>query len=69
MGYNYDPELEPLLGLLPDTSLGLEDPAAAREAFLELVAQVNADIDDAGVVIENRTIPGPAGDPDIPVRI
>lgn len=69
MGYNYDPELTPLLDLLPDTSLGLGDPAAAREAFLELVAQVNADIDDAGVVIENRTIPGPGDAPDVPVRI
>jgi hypothetical protein len=47
MGYNYDPELTPLLDLLPDTALGLSDPAAAREAFLELVAQVNADIDAA----------------------
>jgi acetyl esterase/lipase len=69
MGYNYDPELTPLLDFLPDTSLGLDDPAAAREAFLDLVAQVNADVDEAGVVIGHHTIPGPPGAPDVPVRI
>jgi acetyl esterase/lipase len=69
MGYNYDPELAPLLEFLPDTSLGISEPVKARAAFLELAAQLNADIDKAGVVIENRDIPGRAGAPDIPVRI
>lgn len=69
MGYKYDPEIEPLLDFLPDTSLGLNDPNAARSAFLELVAQANADIDETGIDIENTSIPGPPGAPDIPVRI
>lgn len=69
MGYNYDPELVPLLDFLPDTSLGLSDPPAAREAFLDLIAQANANVDEAGVVIENRAIPGSTGAADVPVRI
>ncbi len=69
MGYNFDPEIAPLLDFLPDTSLGLGDPVAARSAFLELVSQANADIDEAGVAIENSSIPGPPDAPDIPVRI
>lgn len=69
MGYNYDPEIAPLLEFLPDASLGLGDPVAARAAFLELIAQANADIDETGVTIENRSIPGPPGAPDVPVRI
>lgn len=69
MGYNFDPELAPLLEFLPDTSLGLSDPGAARASFLELVAQVNADVDRTGVVIENRSIPGPTGAPEVPVRV
>ncbi len=30
---------------------------------------LNADVDRSGVAIENRSIPGPAGAPEIPVRI
>jgi len=69
MGYNYDPELAPLLDLLPDTSLGLSDPAAARRAFLDLIGPLTDDVDRAGVVVEDRSIPGPTGAPDVPVRI
>jgi len=69
MGYNFDPELAPLLDLLPDTSLGLGDPAAARQVFLEMIAEVNAEVDPSGVAIENRTVPGPPGAPDVAVRI
>ncbi len=69
MSYNFDPELQSLLGFLPDTSLGIDDPVKARAGFLELIALLNADIDCAGIAIENRTIPGPAGAPDVPVRI
>jgi len=69
MNYNFDPELAPLLDLLPDASLGLGDPDAARKIFLELIGQVNADVDPAGVVIEDRAVPGPPGAPDVPVRV
>jgi len=69
MSYNYDPELQALLEFLPDTSLGLNEPVKARAGFLELIASLNADIDHTGVAIENRRVPGPAGAPDVPVRI
>jgi len=69
MSYNYDPELQSLLEFLPDTSLGIHDPVQARAGFLELIALLNADVDRSGVAIENRSIPGPVGAPDIPVRI
>ena len=45
MGYNFDPELAPLLEFLPDTSLGLSDPGAARASFLELVAHAPCLVD------------------------
>ncbi|MEZ5502741.1 MAG: alpha/beta hydrolase [Halioglobus sp.] len=69
MDYNYDPELAAMLELLPDTSIGISDPVAARAGFLELVAQLNADIDQRGVGTEERLVPGPAGAPEVPVRV
>ena len=69
MSYNFDPELQSLLEFLPDTSLGINDPVKARAGFLEMIALLNADVDRSGVAIENRNIPGPAGAPDVPVRI
>jgi acetyl esterase/lipase len=69
MTYNYDPELAALLDLLPDTTLGMDDPIAARAGFSEMTAALNADLDTSGVKIENRSIPGPEGAPEVPVRI
>lgn len=69
MSYNYDPELQSLLTLLPDTSLGISDPVKAREFFLEMTVALSAGIDTSGIAIVNRSIPGPAGAPDVPVRI
>lgn len=69
MSYNYDPELQAVLSLLPDTSLGITDPVKAREYFLEMTTALNGGIDASGVAIENRAIPGPDGTPEVPVRI
>jgi acetyl esterase len=69
MSYNYDPELKEALSLMPDTTLGITDPVKAREWFLEMTAGLNAGLDTSGIVIDNRTIPGPAGAPEVPVRI
>ena len=69
MGYNYDAELAPLLELLPDTSLTISDPVAARASFLEMTASLNAGLDDSGVAVENELIAGPEGAPDVPVRV
>ena len=67
MRYNYDPELAPIIELLP--SLGFADPIAARAGMDEMLAAFYADIDESGVICENRNIAGPAGAPEVPVRI
>ena len=70
MTYNYDPELAPLLDLLPDTEdLDISDPVKSRAGFTELIAAMNAELDQDGVTIDNRSIPGPEGAPEVPLRI
>jgi acetyl esterase len=69
MDYNYDPELAPLLELLPDAALDISDPVAARAGFLQMITQLNADLDVSGIHIENRKIPGPDGAPEVAIRI
>ncbi len=69
MSYNYDPELAAALELLPEGGLDLTDPVATRQGFLEMIEMLNADLDRGGVVAQDRSIPGPEGDPDVPVRI
>lgn len=69
MGYNYDAELATMLEFLPDTSLTISNPVQARAEFLQLLSLLTADLDTSGVVIEDRMIAGPAGAPDVPVRI
>ena len=49
MSYPIDPELTPILELIP--SLGIEDPVTARAGFEELVAIMNAELDESGVDI------------------
>ena len=65
--YRIDPELEPLLEWLP--ALALDDVAAVRTALANLVSPLNVDVDTSGVIIEDRHVPGPAGAPEVPVRI
>jgi acetyl esterase len=63
-----DPELSSIVELLPP--IGLTDPVAARAAFESLVAAMREDI--AGIEtleIEDRTVPGWGGDPEVGVRI
>ncbi len=73
MSYAYDPELIPLLAMLqdimPDPSLDISDPVASRAGFGEMTAALNADLDQSGVVCEDRSIPGPEGAPDVTVRV
>jgi len=70
MTYAYDPELVPLLDLLPDSSeLDISDPAASRAGFAELIAAMNAELDQSGVSMENLSISGPSGAPEVPLRI
>ncbi len=61
-----DRELAEALPYLPQ--LPLSDLAAARAGFAELVAQAPPS-DRSGVRVEDRTVPGPQGAPDVVVRI
>ncbi|MEM1112217.1 MAG: alpha/beta hydrolase [Pseudomonadota bacterium] len=67
MAYNIDPELAPIIDLVPE--LSIEDPVAAREGFEAMVAAMNAEVDATGVIVENFTVPGPENAPDVPVRL
>ncbi len=65
----YDPEIAPIIPMLP-VETDWSDLDAARAQMLEMVSLAPAPPDaEAGVVFEDRTVPGPAGDPDVPVRI
>ncbi len=66
MAYAFDPELAEVVPLLP--TLDGSDPAAARAALSEMIAQLPAP-DATGVQHEDRVIPGRPGDPDVPIRI
>jgi acetyl esterase/lipase len=66
VAYAFDPELAPIVELLP---LGdVSDLDAARRQILELIAPLNAGIDQTGVTIEDRDVPGPEGGPPVVVR-
>jgi acetyl esterase len=65
MAYDVDPELAPIVALLPEA--GLEDVEAARAVMEELVASVGP-VDDSGLDIEDHRVPGYAGSPDVTVR-
>jgi acetyl esterase/lipase len=63
MTYAIDPELVPLLELVPDGSFADVESARARTALL--VEPMNARVDTTGIAIEDREIRGPDG----PVRV
>lgn len=67
MSYNIDPELNAILEFLPD--LGLADVVNAREKMAEMSAMMGTSIDETGVDIVDRLIPGPAGAPELAIRI
>lgn len=64
-----DPELAAIVPMLPD--LEALDLAGRRAAIEEMVAAVGgADPErEARLVIEDRTVPGPPDEPDVPVRV
>jgi acetyl esterase len=68
MTYNFDPELAPHLDLLPQRPASA-DVTVARAYIEELLAGMNAAVDVSGLSIEDRTAPGPAGAPDVGVRV
>jgi acetyl esterase/lipase len=63
-----DPELQPIVDLLP--SIDLSDPPASRRAFEEMIEAMRAEIPGIEALdIDDRRIPGWEGDPDVPVRV
>ncbi len=63
-----DPELAALIDLLP--VIELSDPVAAREAFERILVAIKFDIPGIETLeIDDRTVPGWDGDPEVPVRV
>ena len=67
MKYNFDTEMSEVVGMFDD--LPLTYPVAARAGIETMSAAANANIDTTGLAIEDRTIPGPAQAPAVPVRV
>ncbi|BAX92127.1 alpha/beta hydrolase [Mycobacterium shigaense] len=64
--YAFDPEIAAVIPLIPD--LPGDDPLAIRASLSEMIAQLPPP-DTTGIRIEDRQIPGRAGDPAVPIRI
>ena len=67
MPYDFDPELAPVVELLP--AIGLDDLDAARAAILDMVRPMNEQVDVTGVDITDHQVGGVAGAPDVLVRV
>ncbi|MGM5068794.1 alpha/beta hydrolase [Rhodococcus qingshengii] len=66
MPYLFDPELAGPVAMLPE--FDFRDLPAARAKSSEMIRLLGRP-DETGVQIEDRTIPGPEGDPDLTLRI
>ena len=63
-----DPELAAMIEVLP--KMDLADPVAARRAFEEILAGITFEIPGIETLeIDDRTVPGSDGHPDVPVRV
>lgn len=67
MKYNIDPELRPILDLLPP--FDLKEPQAMRATMDAMVGPINAELDTSGVTISDHQVPGAKGDPEVTVRV
>lgn len=67
MAYNFDPELQEIIPLLPVGTF--DDPVAARELMMEMVSAMNAGLNFSTLHIDDRSIPGFDGSPDVTVRV
>ena len=65
MTYAFDPELAPIVELLPVSDLS--DVEQSRAWIETLIAPLNANVDTTGVNVDDREIPGPDGA--VPVRV
>ena len=67
MAYAFDPELAPLVDLLPTPTL--DDLATSRASITDLIGPLNEQVDLDGVVVHDHHVPGPDGAPDVLVRL
>jgi acetyl esterase len=67
VSYRFDPELAPAIPALPVTDFDNVDDA--RKMMDELVGAMNADVDVSTLTVEDRVIPGPTADVEVPVRV
>ncbi|MEN3300118.1 MAG: acetyl esterase [Pseudonocardia sp.] len=65
-GYAFDPELAAAVAMLP--TLDVSDIPTARATMKELRAGL-PDPDETGISVTDVTVPGPAGAPDVTLRI
>jgi acetyl esterase len=65
--YSYDPELMPVVALLP--SLDISDIQAARQAMLVTRRQLPPFVPPESLLISRRSVPGPPGEPDVQLCI
>jgi acetyl esterase/lipase len=65
--YKFDPELAEIAAVAVNPAP--TDPVAAREQMAELMASMQWDIDVSALDVDDRTIPGPPGDPEVTVRV
>jgi acetyl esterase/lipase len=66
MPYAYDPDLAPIVPLLPTTRI--DDVDAARAGLEAMVGAVAVDVDTSMLDVEDRLVPGFEGAPDVAVR-
>jgi len=66
MPYAIDPELTPILEFLPSGTI--EDLGAARALMESLAAGASGTVDESGLDIEDRQVPGYEGAPDVRIR-
>jgi acetyl esterase/lipase len=68
--FRYDPDLADFAAAAAaNAGQGLGDPVAGRanaEAYLSMLGPT---VDTSGLEVEDRTIPGPEGAPEVPVRV
>ncbi len=66
-GYNYAPEFTSFISSLP--IVDHSDPVTMRAGAKEFLKAMAAGVDVNALNVTDRTIPGPQGSPDVPVRI
>lgn len=68
MAYHFDPELEPVLAMLPDDSTPALSITEVRQQLAQHVASAT-NVDLTGVHVHDRRVPGPDGAPEVTLHI